>query len=218
MKTLIALLLSMPLAFAMGCGDSPSNTNPGNEDVSGNPDNGGTGGDLGVIESRLVVAQAPAGFSGDFYFEDVLVCAGATSCEAPIDDWFSTEIRFEYPKHLFLPREISPQIGGPKYVITWDDPGDWGLAPQGTYFHEQDLFEGKVTTWVEEGQILLDFAGNVLGAIEGDSFAWESEAGSKWPASMDYVGRMDLKPMLEEAARYPGIKEKLQGIVKDVTR
>lgn len=154
------IVLSLPLAFAMGCGDSPSDTSTP-DDVGGNPDNGGgPGGDVGTVQSGLVVAKAPEGLSGDFYFAGDLLCSGASSCEANVEG--QIEIKFVCPNHLFVPKTVGgadkkviiDANGEWKVTVTWDNPGDWGLSPNGTYtWQNNDKYQ--VETKVEGSTIRL---------------------------------------------------------------
>ncbi len=178
MSKLALLALSVPLAFAMGCGtESASDSNTDPSDVSGNPDNGGTGGgDLGVIESGLVIAQAPEGLKVDFYFGYDLdappVCMAASSCEVNVEDYV-IEVRVKCPTHLFVAKTVDRK-GKDEVEVNWDSPGDWGLAPQGTYATENGT-EYEVSTKIEDGVILLYVYGlqDVGVPIEGNKIIYE---------------------------------------------
>lgn len=221
-RILFAIVLSAPLALAMGCGvvDDYDQDEANNRlaacqhaggidcDNDGVPDNPDRPGGVGTIRSGLVVARAPNDlegqpFVGDFYFgnpekvarwwryschededkscegeeEDprTLACQDANSCEVEAEG--EVTIEFRCPKHLFLPRTVSGNPDAPTSV-SWNAPGDWGLAPNGTYYHEEAQHEADVKTYIAQGQILLRDDGDIVGAVTGSSFAWTTEGGT----------------------------------------
>lgn len=215
-RLLFAIVLSAPLALAMGCGvvDDYDQDEANNRlaacqqaggidcDNDGVPDNPDHPGGVGTIRSGLVVARAPNDlegqpFVGDFYFgnpekvarwwryschededkscegeeEDprTLACQGANSCEIEAEG--EVTIEFRCPKHLFLPRTVSGDPDAPTSV-SWNTPGDWGLAPNGVYRYDDDTdYTFDVTTESKDGEIRLVADGNKLGVVKGNSFA-----------------------------------------------
>ncbi|MFA4846182.1 MAG: hypothetical protein WC654_06525 [Patescibacteria group bacterium] len=135
----------------------------------------------GVLEAGLVIATAPNDFVGDFYFDGEVACTNVNTCE--FEATGVVEIEFTSKDKLFLTKYAKANPDEDQEV-NWDIPGDWGLAPQGLYFDEKDKIEGLTKTWIEDGQILLEWKGTILGAIVGDKFTWESEGGSKYTGSV----------------------------------
>lgn len=184
-RFMLQLAVSVPLAIAMGCGSDGSDGPNGPKECLGvctpvdNDASGST--DTAVPQSGTVVAMAPDGLTGDFYFGNTLTCEASASCEASVEGM--VEIEFKCPKHLFLPKSA---VGDPAkdQQIVWTDPGDWGLAPSGTYLDEQDKFEGQVKTWLENSEILLDFDGTVIGKVNGNKFSWTSNGGTKYSGTI----------------------------------
>ncbi len=147
---LLALLCLVPLA--MGCGSSAGSNGNGSatKDGGGLDNDGGGTTDTGS-KSGLIVAKAPSGFVGDFYFGSDLTCASANSCEASVTG--SIKVEFKCPKHLFLPKFASSDPKKDTQIV-WTAPGDWGLAPNGTY-RDQDDATYQVETKLEGGVIKL---------------------------------------------------------------
>lgn len=174
MKTATSLIFALLLAFAgAGCA-ADSGTDPGANNgntVGNNPDGNNT---TGTKTLALITATVPDGISGDFYFGDNLACEGVNSCEAEVTG--TIMVTFKCPQHLFLPKVLTDPKKDQK--VTWDNPGDWGLAPSGTYRDEKFKQDLTVSTSVEGQQILLDADGEVLGAIAHDQFSWKSESGT----------------------------------------
>lgn len=175
---MLQLAVSVPLAIAMGCGSEGSSDGNGPKECLGvcTPvDNDASGSTDTAPQSGTVVAMAPDGLTGDFYFADTLTCTGTSSCEASVEG--SVTVEFKCPKHLFLPKSA---VGDPTkdQQITWKDPGDWGLAPNGTYSKE-DGNEHTVKTTMEntsgQHQVLLWEDEDVIGAVSGNTFSWDAE-------------------------------------------
>lgn len=171
---LIATVLSFASALA-GCeggGSDGSSNNGYTED-----DSNGSGGEdtNGTLEAGLIVATAPNDLSGkpfvgDFSFDGNVACTQVSVCE--FETTGSVKVEFTHPLALFLNKYATANPDEDTQV-SWDKPGDWGLAPQGVYLDENAKFEGLVKTWIEDGQVLLEFEGSVIGAVEGDTFSWE---------------------------------------------
>lgn len=167
----LILTLSVPLAFATGCGDT-ANDNGGSGSGSAGNENGSGTGETGTIQSGLVLAVAPDGVKGDFYFGEDLVCEGATSCEASVEG--SVLVELKCPSHLFIPKQV---VGDPNgnVQVDWTDSGDWGLAPNGTYYNEADDYYSEVKTYVDEGQIYIDIVEDLVAVVRGETFSIEDE-------------------------------------------
>jgi len=137
----------------------------------------------------------------DLYLEwNDPVCVGTSSCEAQVllnDSWRipddtlkglredgvvteteegKVEAGFKCPNHLFVPKFVSPD-SDKAVEVSWNQPGDWGLAPNGTYRDENNSESEYSTTVGQEGVLLLEY-GSIIGRIQGQAFSWETEAGS----------------------------------------
>ena len=165
-KFALLLALSVPLALAMGCGTEPTNST--DDGPVGNTDSV-TGDDvsLGTIESGLVVAMAPEGLTGDFYFNDDLVCEAAASCEVNVEGSITVELK--RPERMFVPKTAAGSKSG-KTTVTWTD-ADWGLAPNGEYRFEDDDYVRPAYTELVDGKIHLVWNGNQLGIVVGKTFS-----------------------------------------------
>jgi len=170
------LILSVIIAVALtlfalaGCENAGDSNTGNNYQGDGYIDNSEDS--SGVITTGLVVATAPNEFVGDFSFNGEVVCTGVSVCE--FEATGTVEVEFVSKDKLFLNKyaKANPDMD---QEVNWDEPGDWGLAPNGTYYDENAKFEGLVKTWVEDGQILLEFEGSIIGAIKGDKFSWETD-------------------------------------------
>ena len=185
MKRLL-LAAFVPFAIAMGCegGDSDGTTGS----TIDNDGNGST--EDPTLQSGLVVAKAPGGFTGDFTFTEPLgplwvfkTCEDTASCEAFY--YGAMTVNFECPSHLFVPKVM---VADPKkdQEVTWDNPGDWGLAPNGTYHDVEGDSDVEILTWVKDGEILLaeENIGSVIGKIIGNTFSWTPQKGTKHSGSI----------------------------------
>lgn len=153
----IALVLSLTFVLA-GCeggGDDGTSNNGYNE----NDSNGSGGEDTnGTLESGLIVATAPNDpsdqpFVGDFKFHDEIVCTNVSVCEFEWIKGTSGKVEFTHPLALFLTKIAYPGPGETEQV-SWDQPGDWGLAPQGMYSNEEGS-EYLVETKLSDGVVKL---------------------------------------------------------------
>lgn len=160
----IAMFASLfALAGCEGAGGDNINSSEGDGYVNGEETSG-------VLKAGLVIATAPNDFVGDFYFFDTLTCTATNSCEAEVEGVVTIE--FKRTDALFLSKYVKGS--DEEQTVTWTD-GEWGLAPQGTYFATKEKIEGLTKTWVKDGQILLEWKGTVIGAVHGDSFEWQTE-------------------------------------------
>ncbi len=162
-KFALRLALSVPLALAMGC-DTESNTT---DDLTGNTSGAGGEGSFGTIESGLIVAMAPDGLTGDFYFNDQLTCEDSASCEASVEGSITVELK--RPERLFIPKTVTGSASG-QTTVTWSET-DWGLAPNGQYRFEDDDYVRPAYTELVNGKIELVWDGNHLGVVVGNTFS-----------------------------------------------
>lgn len=206
---LIALVLGLfALAGCEGAEDEGSTNNNGyNED-----DTNGSGGEdtNGTIEAGLIVATAPNDpsgkpFVGDFSFDGNVVCAQVSVCE--FEATGSVKVEFTHPIALFL-NKFATANPDEDTQVSWDQPGDWGLAPNGTY-RDDDGQEHAVQTIVEDvtgqEQILLQEDGGTIGAVNGQEFSWE-EPGRVY--TMTYSGTIhaDLATVVYKTTASTGEK------------
>ena len=193
---MIAVALSLfALAGCEGAGGGNTGASP-EGDASGN-----NGEDTnGVLESGLIIATAPNDFVGDFSFDGEVVCSGVNSCEFEVAGVVT--VQFVSKDKLFLNKYAT---ANPDEVqeVTWDEPGDWGLAPQGIYVREEGQIEGLTKTWFEDGQILLEWKGTVLGTVDEDKFVREYEDGGGYSGSIS----TDLKSIVYVATSPSGNKD-----------
>lgn len=173
---LVALVLGLTFALA-GCEGAGDDGSTGNNGYVGDDSNGGGDDTNGTLESGLVIATAPNDpsgqpFVGDFKFDNEVVCTNVSVCE--FEATGSVKIEFTHPLALFLDKYATANSDEDQQV-SWDKPGDWGLAPQGTYVDEEDGDEELVKTWIEADQILIESSGSIVGAVERDKFSWETE-------------------------------------------
>lgn len=170
MKTQLSLVFALLLAIAgAGCG-AAGDKNPANVSNDTNTVGGDSNGKdtTSVQTGALVTATAPQGILGDFAFDGTVTCSGVNTCEAQVTG--SITVTFTCPNHLFLPKlVVAPKADT---NVVWNQPGDWGLAPNGTYRYEQFQQDVTVKTYVVDQQIILESAGSGIGVIDGDKFLW----------------------------------------------
>lgn len=151
----LATSLGATLGGCASPAEEPENEGPGTTDIGPN------------IESGLVVAMAPEGLTGDFYFNDDLVCEASAFCEANVEGSIMVELK--RPERMFLPKTAAGSKSG-KTTVTWSDT-EWGLAPDGLYRPAEETFTGPAYTELVNGKIHLVWDGNQLGVVVGNTFS-----------------------------------------------
>ncbi len=133
-----------------------------------------------VNKSGLVIATAPNEFVGDFTFNGEVVCVNVNVCEKKTIGEKKTGggvvwVKFFRQDSLFLNKVVGIDPMDPVKVF-WDEPEDWGLAPNGTYRDEADQYEGEATTEMVDGHFELHWAGSILGIVDRNSFSVADDA------------------------------------------
>ncbi|MBI2474980.1 hypothetical protein HYV69_00980 [Candidatus Uhrbacteria bacterium] len=172
----VIITVALSIFVLAGCEGGGADNTGGN--YSYNEDGYVNGEDSnGELKTGLVIATAPNDFVGDFYFDENLECEASSSCKAEVEG--TIQIEFKRTDALFLTKYVA--VGSDKeQTVTWDEPGDWGLAPNGMYFSDESNDNVEVETIMEDGNILLRKKGYMLGEVYGNKFSYTAEGGTEY--------------------------------------
>ena len=184
-RTLLAIL-SLPLAFVVGCGDPSECTS---EDCTGNTDC--VGADCGDDDdtatpgefSATLRSVAPYGWVGDHSIEmiepeeeDILSCAASASCEASLVDVGNFEIRISGTTFECVPQVQLVDVNDDGLTVAVSDAflaeGICFLTPEGEYSGMNVWTTVDDENGLDQGWIGIE---SWAAVISGDTFFFEGE-------------------------------------------